>query len=85
MSIHVFKCETPDHVIVDISNELIPHIGEKRLIWCPFCGQDVMGEYLGQDVSDNITVGGYNKREDIKIHQIDNSPYCVRCDGICQN
>lgn len=83
MSLHIFRCRDSDHVIVDVSEEPVPHIQEEEQIWCPVCEEDVTGTYLGQDMSNETTIGNLNYFEDINLYRVDGDPYCIQCDGPC--
>jgi len=86
MSLHTFICLiNRNHVIFDSSDEPVPHIGEDEQIYCDYCEQDVSGTYIGQYVGDEFTYGDYPSAEDVDLYVIDGEPYCINCDGPCEN
>lgn len=88
MSNHIFRCKNSSdaHVIFDISDEPVPHIGEMEKIYCPTCEKDVLGEYLGQAINfDTSAIGSTLPEEDVELYTVDDgSPYCIHCDGACE-
>lgn len=85
MSNHVFQCSEEGHVIFDISEEAVPHIGETEDIYCPTCERDVEGEYLGQAINyDTSAIGDTLPLSEVELYIEDSSVYCIHCDGECQ-
>lgn len=85
MSNHVFRCGNAEHVIFDVSEEPVPHIGVTEQIYCPTCGRDVSGVYLGQAINfETGAIGDTLPEEEVKLYEENGQPYCIHCDGVCQ-
>jgi len=90
MSAHVFECQNSGysddtHVIFDISEEPVPHIGKVEKIWCPTCKVDVDGTYLGQAINfETNNLGSTVPKSELELYRENDNVYCLHCDGKCQ-
>lgn len=85
MSNHVYSCSEQDHVIFDISEEPVPHIGTVERIYCPTCEKDVDGEYIGQAINyETRAIGDTRPEKDIQLYKENGCVYCLHCDGLCE-
>lgn len=86
MSNHVFKCSEDSHVIFDISDEPVPHVGTVEQIYCPICEQDIDGEYIGQAINyEPSAIGDTRPESEVELYKENGGVYCIRCDGLCED
>lgn len=85
MSNHAFECRNGGHVILDVSDEPVPHVSEETRIYCPECEQDVDGIYIGQATEfETRHIGDTVEMSEIEIYEDGGGVYCIHCDGPCE-
>ena len=94
MGTHIYKCDN-GHYITDISDEPVEaHIGGTELVYCPACEEDRESEYVGQAEVPTSKLGLTVEKSEMNlilardlsyVDTTSDEPYCLHCDGVCQN